>query len=198
MSKQSSSPVLPRAPGGHEARLTFSEGVTIGRQVLVRELDPADDVVAHEVLTDIMAEHAAGTVTTCVHYRGKHPRRWFDQIYPPSCKPRVLGFFFPDDTLAGWLTVTVAPQLPGHAVIGMIVREPYRNQGLGTAALLHVEKHLATIARDPAITCVFFETQARNHRVVHVAKKLQVVPAGERPNPFAPAITMIQFTTRRC
>ena len=189
--------VLPRAPGGHEARLTFSEGVTIGRQIIARELDPADDAVAHEVLTDIMAEHAAGTVTTCVHYRGKHPRRWFDQIYPPSCKPRVLGFFFPDDTLAGWLTVTVAPQLPGHAVLGMIVREPYRNQGLGTAALLHVEKHLAGIARDPSITGVFFETQAGNRRVLHVARKMRVAATGERPNPLAPGITMIQYATRR-
>jgi GNAT superfamily N-acetyltransferase len=197
MSDSLSRLVLPRGPGGHEARLTFSEGVTLGRPVIVRELDPADDCVAHEVLADVMAEHAAGTITTHVRYRGKHPRRWFDALYPAASRPRILGFFFPDGTLAGWLTATTSPAMPGTAVLGMIIREPYRNQGLGTAALLHVEKHLFAIARDPSITRVFFETQAANHRVIHVAKKLQVATTGERPNPFAPAITMIQYASKR-
>ncbi|MBN2149833.1 MAG: GNAT family N-acetyltransferase [Candidatus Lokiarchaeota archaeon] len=138
MSNRSSRPALPRAPSGHETRLTFSEGVSLGRPVTVRELDPADDAVAHEVLADVMAEHAAGTVTTFVRYRGGHPRRWFDQLYPPACRPRVLGLSFPDGTLLGWITATTSPGAPGQAVLGMVVREPYRDRGLGTAAILHV------------------------------------------------------------
>ena len=174
----------------------FSEGVTLGRPIIVRELDPADDAVAHEVLSDVMAEHAAGTITTYIRYRGKHPRRWFDQLYPPSCEPRVLGFFFPDGTLLGWITVTVSPAASGQAILGMIVREPYRDAGLGTAAILHVQKYLRDITRDPAIAGVFFETGEGNRRVLHVARKLRVAPAGARIDALKGGAMMLQFTSK--
>ena len=48
------------------------------------------------------------------------------------------------------------------------------------AAPLHVEKPLPSKVRDPTITRLFFETPARNHRVIHVAKKLRVAPTGEQ------------------
>nr|MDO8084787.1 GNAT family N-acetyltransferase [Candidatus Sigynarchaeum springense] len=196
MSDRSFRPALPRAPNGHEARLAFSEGVSLGRAVIVRELDPADEAVMHEVLSDVMAEHAAGTVTTFVRYKGKHPRRWFSQLYPPHCDPRVLGFFFPDGTLLGWLTVTTSPAAPGQAVLGMIVREPYRDAGLGTAAILHVAKYLHGITRDPAIEGVFFETEEGNRRVFRVARKLRVAPAGTRIDALKGGIMMLQFTSK--
>ncbi len=197
MSNRSTKPVLPRAPGGHEAKLVFSEGVALGRPVTVRELDPADPAVQHEVLADVMAEHAAGTITTFIRYKGRHPERWFPQLYPPACDPRVLGFFFPDGTLIGWLTVTSSPAVPGQAVLGMIIRPPYRDAGLGTAALLHVAKHLPAIARDPAATGVFFETQAVNRRVIHVARKLPVAHVGSRVDDLKGGITMLQYSSRR-
>ena len=196
MSDRPPKDALPRAAGGHEARLVFSEGVSLGRAITVRELDPADEGVMHEVLSDVMAEHAAGTITTFVRYRGKHPRRWFGQLYPPHCEPRVLGFFFPDGTLLGWLTVTTSPAAPGQAVLGMIVREPYRDAGLGTAAILHVIKHLRDIARDPAIEGVFFETGEGNRRVLRVARKLRVVPAGTRIDALKGGALMLQFTSK--
>ncbi|MEX2719651.1 MAG: GNAT family N-acetyltransferase [Candidatus Sigynarchaeota archaeon] len=196
MSDRSPRPALRRAPGGHEARLAFSEGVALGRPVMVRELDPADDAVAHEVLSDVMAEHAAGTITTFVRYRGKHPRRWFDQLYPPSCDPRVLGFFFPDGTLLGWITATRSPAVPGQAVLGMVVRPPYRDAGLGTAAILHVQKHLHRITRDGSMAGVFFETEERNRRVRHVARKLRAAPAGVRIDALKGGAMMLQFTSK--
>jgi len=196
MSDRSTRPALPRAPNGHEARLAFSEGVSLGRLITVRELDPADESVMHEVLSDVIAEHAAGTVTTFVRYRGKHPRRWFGQLYPPHCEPRVIGFFFPDNTLLGWLTVTTSPAAPGQAVLGMIVREPYRDAGLGTAAILHVAKHLHGIARGASLDGVFFETEEGNRRVFHVARKLRVAPAGTRIDALKGGIMMLQFTSK--
>ena len=197
MSDRSSKPVLPRAPGGHEARLVFSEGVTLGRPVTVRELNPADPAVQHEILANVMAEHAAGTITTYIRYKGRHPERWFPQLYPATCKPRVLGFYFPDGTLLGWLTVSTSPAAPGLAILGMVIRPPYRDAGLGTAAVLHVAKHLAAITRDPAVTDVFFETQAGNRRVIHVAHKVQVAPAGSRVDALKGGITMLQFSSKR-
>jgi RimJ/RimL family protein N-acetyltransferase len=175
----------------------FSEGVTLGLPVTVRELDPADPVVQHEILADIMAEHAAGTITTFVRYKGRHPDRWFSQLYPAASRPRILGFFFPDGTLAGWLTITESPAVPGQAVLGMIIRQPFRDAGLGTAAILHVAKHLAAITRDPTITDVFFETQAGNRRVIHVARKVQVAPAGSRVDALKGGITMLAYSSRR-
>ncbi len=197
MSIRSPKPVLPRAPGGHEARLVFSEGVTLGRPITIRELDPADDGVAHEVLADVMAEHVTGTITTFVRYKGRHPDLWFSQLYPAASKPRILGFTFPDGTLAGWLTITESIAVPGQAVLGMIIRQPFRDAGLGTAAILHVAKHLAAITRDPAITDVFFETQAVNRRVIHVARKVQVAPAGNRVDDLKGGITMLRYSSKR-
>ncbi len=196
MSDRSPKPALARVPNGHEARLVFSEGVSLGRPVTVRELDPADDAVAHEVLADVMAEHAAGTLTTFVRYRGVHPRRWFDQLYPPACRPRVLGFFFPDGTLLGWISTTASPAAPGQAVLGMIVRPPYRDAGLGTAAILHVARHLAAIARDPSTTGLFFESEVDNIRVKHVARKVRVARAGTRVDALKGGVVMIQYSTR--
>jgi RimJ/RimL family protein N-acetyltransferase len=195
MSNHSPDPVLPRAAAGHEAKLTFSEGVLIGRPILVRELDVADEAVAHAVLTDIMAEHVAGTITTPVRYKGKHPRRWFVQIFPDASKPRLLGFFFPDNRFLGWLSITTSPALPGMAVLGVVIRPPYRNLGLGTAAILHVEKHLGTITKDPAIDRFFFETEARNRHVIHIARKLRVGQTGTRVDVLKGGVTMLQFTT---
>jgi GNAT superfamily N-acetyltransferase len=144
-----------------------------------------------------MAEHAAGTITTFVRYKGRRPERWFPQLYPPASDARVLGFFFPDGTLLGWLTVSASPAAPGQAVLGMVVRPPYRDAGLGTAAVMHVAKHLAAITRDPAATGVFFETQAGNRRVIHVARKVQVVPAGSRVDALKGSVTMLQYRSRR-
>ena len=47
-------------------------------------------------------------------------------------------------------------------------------------AILHVQKYLCDITRDPAVTGVFFETGEGNRRVLHVARKLRVAPAGAR------------------
>ncbi len=196
MSNRSSTPILPRAPGGHEAKLVFSESVTLGRPVTVRELDPADPAVQHEILADVMAEHAAGTITTFVRYKGRHPERWFNQLYPPASHPRVLGFFFPGSTLLGWLTATSSPSVPGQAILGMVIRPPYRDAGLGTAAVLHVAKHLPAITCDPAATDVFFETQAVNRRVIHVARKVRVAPVGSRVDDLKGGITMLQYSSK--
>ena len=79
----------------------------------------------------------------------------------------------------------------------MIIRPPYRDAGLGTAAILHVAKHLAAITRDPAAADVFFETQAVNRRVIHVARKVRVAPAGSRVDDLKGGVTMLQYSSRR-
>ncbi len=63
--------------------------------------------------------------------------------------------------------------------------------------VLHVVKHLATITRDPTIADVFFETRAGNRRVVHVARKLSVLPAGTRVDQLKGGITLMQYSSKR-
>nr|MDO8115211.1 GNAT family N-acetyltransferase [Candidatus Sigynarchaeota archaeon] len=183
-------------PGGHEKPLQFQESVNLGRPIIAREIEPWTDAGAHELLSDIMAAHEAGDITTIARYKGKNPRRWLASIYPFAMEPRFVGLFFPDGTLLGWVSFTTSPYLPGKAVLGMVIRPPYQNAGLGTAALLHAKKYLRDIMRDASITDIFFETQEDNARVLAIAKKMKVQNTGRRIDQIKGDIAMLAFTNK--
>src|SRR5271157_1098231 len=139
---------IPTIPGGHSKSLIFTEGVNLGQQVVAREIDATTETGAHEILCDIMAAHEAGDIHTIARYKCKNPLRWLSMIYPPACTPKFIGLFFPGGTLLGWLSFTTSPSMPGKAIVGAIIRAPYRNAGLGTAAMLHTQKYLHDIMQD--------------------------------------------------
>jgi len=180
--------------GGHEKPLLFQESVNLGRPIIAREIEPWTDAGAHELLSDIMAAHDAGDITTIARYKGKNPRRWLASIYPLTMDPRFIGLFFPDGTLLGWVSFTTSPYLPGKAVLGMVIRPPYQNAGLGTAALLHARKYLQDIMHDTSITGIFFETQEQNARVLAIAKKMKVQNTGRRIDQLKGGAAMLAFT----
>jgi len=181
-------------PGGHEKPLLFQESVNLGRPIIAREIEPWTDAGAHELLSGIMAAHEAGDITTIARYKGKNPRRWLASIYPFAMEPRFVGLSFPDGTLLGWVSFTTSPYLPGKAVLGMVIRPPYQNAGLGTAALLHAKKYLQDIMKDKTIMSIFFETQEQNARVLAIAKKMKVRTAGWRIDQVKGGVAMLAFT----
>jgi len=186
---------IPLVAGGHAKPLVFTEGVALGQHVMAREIDATTETGAHEILSDIMAAHEAGDIHTIARYKCKNPLRWLSMIYPPACTPKFIGLFFPGGTLLGWLSFTTSPSMPGKAIVGAIIRAPYRNAGLGTAAVLHARKYLHDIMHDSAISGIFFDTQVRNTRVIAIARRIKAVEAGRRVDQLRGGETMVSFTS---
>jgi|SRR5271157_125304 len=186
---------IPTIPGGHAKPLVFSEGVSLGQHVILREIDATTETAAHEILSDIMAAHQAGDIHTTARYKCKNPLRWLSMIYPAACNPRFIGLLFPCGTLLGWLSFTTSPSMPGKAIIGAIIRPKYRIAGLGTAAMLHAQKYLHDIVKDENITGIFFDTQARNARVMAIARRIMAVEAGRRVDELRGGEIMVSFTS---
>jgi len=186
---------VPIIPGGHAKPLVFLEGVSLGQQVIAREIDATTETGAHEILSDIMAAHEAGDIHTIARYKCKHPLRWLSMIFPAACNARFIGLFFPDGKLLGWLSFSTSPSIPGKAIIGAIIRPEYRNAGLGTAAMLHAQKYLHDIMKSDAITGIFFDTQARNARVLSIAKRIKAVEQGRRVDQMRGGEIMVSFTS---
>lgn len=186
---------IPLVAGGHAKPLVFSEGVALGQHVIAREIDATTKTGAHEILSDIMAAHEAGDIHTIARYKCKNPLRWLSMIYPAACTPRFIGLFFPDGTLLGWMSFTTSSSMPGKAIIGAIIRPPYRNAGLGTAAMLHTQKYLHDIIQDDSIVGIFFDTQARNGRVIAIARRIKAVESGRRVDQLRGGEMMVSFTS---
>jgi len=186
---------VPLVLGGHAKPLVFSEGVNLGQAVVAREIDATIETAAHEILSDIMAAHEAGDIHTIARYKCKNPLRWLSIIYPVACNPHFIGLFFLGGTLLGWLSFTTSPSIPGKAIIGAIIRPPYRNAGLGTAAIIHAQKYLHDIMKDDAITGIFFDTQERNARVLAIARRIRAVEAGRRIDELRGGEAMVSFTS---
>jgi GNAT superfamily N-acetyltransferase len=157
------------AATGHVAMLMFGEGVTLGRKVVVQQLDLANEATLDAILTDIQAAAAEGIIAGRTRYKGKHPDRWLELIYPRCYRPAFLGAFFPDGTLLGW--VSMLRTKPDSVQLGSIIRPPYRNHGLGSALVLHAWRYAAEIYGDPAITGIAFVTRETNAPVLAIAKK---------------------------
>jgi ribosomal protein S18 acetylase RimI-like enzyme len=168
------------ASTGHRAPLLFEEGVTLGRKVIVQQLDLASEAVKDAILTDVQAAANEGTVARRTRYKGKHATKWLEMIYPAVFRPVFLGAFFPDGTLLGWVSMLRTEPTNDHALLGAVIRPPYRNHGLGSALVLHAWRHAAEIYGDPSIMGIAFETQETNAAVMAIAKKHHLAFVSER------------------
>jgi ribosomal protein S18 acetylase RimI-like enzyme len=168
---------------GHEMPLDSTKELRLGRSVHVRELDHGTDGVAHELLSDLMAARDAGEIETMVRYKGKNQMRWLAMVYPEAATPRFLGFFDDGGTLLSWASLTTSPSFPGEAILGAIIRPPYRNLGLGTAMVQHCRRFARAVLGDASLVDLFLTTTPANARVLRIVEKLGMHSTGEIKNP---------------
>nr|MDO8113137.1 GNAT family N-acetyltransferase [Candidatus Sigynarchaeota archaeon] len=188
---------LQSLPGGLDVLLVPGEQSRVRQAVWLRELDHETDEVAHAILSDIMAEDAAGTLKAYVRYRGKNPQRWLAQVFPPMFKPRFLGLFLDDGTLAGWISLVIAYDMPNSAGLGIIIHEALRSKGLGTAVVKYCIDNTAAIMHDPGITCLFYATTEQNAPMCTVSAKAGMQPLGKRADTLRPGYEMIWFASKK-
>ncbi|HME53390.1 MAG TPA: GNAT family N-acetyltransferase [Candidatus Lokiarchaeia archaeon] len=165
---------------GHGVPLFSTQEPRLGGAVHVRELDHANERVAHEILTDIMTARAAKEIDTLARYKGKKPLWWLGTVYPEAATPRFLSLFNEQGTLLGWAALSTTPSLPKCAVLGAIVRPPFRNFGLGWAIVEHCRKYAREVLDDTTLADLFFDTREQNTQVLRIVEKVGMTPARER------------------
>jgi RimJ/RimL family protein N-acetyltransferase len=164
--------------GGHDVPLAGIDEARVGFPVRVREIDHRDEATAHEVLTDIMAGQAEGTFDCSIHYKGKRPGYWMGCLSPEVLAPKYLGLFSPAGELLGWFSLTFTLGRPDLASLGIVVREPWRDKGIGTAATRHAVALKGTLLARP-IGTLLITTKASNVRMMRIARKVGLHDLGK-------------------
>nr|MDO8109310.1 GNAT family N-acetyltransferase [Candidatus Sigynarchaeota archaeon] len=188
---------VPLLAGGLDVLLVPAGKSRVGQAVWLRELDHGTEEVAHAILTDIMAEDAAGTIKAYVKYRGKNPRRWLALVFPPIFKPRFLGLFLEDGTLAGWISLVMVATMMDSAGLGLIVHAPHRNKGLGTAVVQYCIDHVLDIMHDPRITNLYYHTTEQNAPMLAISAKVRMQSLGKHEDNLRPGYVMVRFTSKQ-
>jgi ribosomal protein S18 acetylase RimI-like enzyme len=164
--------------GGHDALLAGIDEARVGFPVRVREVDHRDEATAHEILVDIMAGQAAGTFACSIHYKGKRTGFWMQCLSPDVLVPKYFGLFSPAGELLGWFSLTFTLGRPDLATFGIVVREPWRDRGIGTAATRHAVALKDTLLARP-IGTLLVTTKASNVRMMRIARKVGLYDLGE-------------------
>ncbi len=169
---------LAAVAGGHDEMLAGIDEARVGFAVRVREIDHRDPATAHEVLADVMAGQAAGTFAPVVHYKGKRVGFWMQCLTPDALAPKYFGLLSPAGELLGWFSLTFTFNRPELASLGIVVREPWRDKGIGTAATRHAVALKDTLLVRP-IGTLLVTTKGNNGRMMHIAKKVGLHDLGE-------------------
>ncbi len=164
--------------GGHDAALAGIDEARVGCPVRVREVDHHDGATAHEVLSDVMAGRAAGTFDSDVHYKGKRAGFWMQCLTPDALLPKYFGLLSPAGELLGWFSLTFTLGRPDMASLGIVVREPWRDRGIGTAAVRHAVALKDSLLARP-IGTLLVTTKASNARMLRVVQKVGLLDLGE-------------------
>jgi GNAT superfamily N-acetyltransferase len=164
--------------GGHDALLAGIDEARVGYPVRVRDIDHRDGATAHEVLSDVMAGRAAGTFDCDIHYKGKRAGYWMQCLTPDALSPRYFGLFSPAGDLLGWFSLTFTLGRPDMASLGIVVREPWRDKGIGTAAVRHAVALKGTLLARP-IGVLLVTTKESNARMLRVVQKVKLHDLGE-------------------
>jgi GNAT superfamily N-acetyltransferase len=164
--------------GGHDALLAGIDEARVGFPVRVREIDHHDEATAHEILTDVMAGREAGTFDCDIHYRGRRPGFWMGCLTPDVLAPRYFGLFSPAGVLLGWFSLAFTLRRPDLASLGIVVREPWRDRGIGTAATRHAMAQKDSLLARP-IGAMIVTTRESNARMMRVVRKVGLHDLGE-------------------
>jgi hypothetical protein len=83
--------------------------------------------------------------------------------------PRYFGLFSPAGDLLGWFSLTFTLGRPDMATLGIVVREPWRDRGIGTAATRHAVALKDSLLSRPVRT-LLETTKASNGRVLRIVQ----------------------------
>lgn len=165
------------AAGGYDAALAGIDAARVGCAVRVRQLDHHDEGMAHEILTDIMAGQAARLFSSSIRYKGKRPGYWLGCVAPEALAPRYFGLFSPAGELVGWFSIMFTLARPDLASFGILLRPPWRDKGIGTAATrLAVAGKDVLLARP--IGTLLVMTSNNNARMLRIVEKIGLVDLG--------------------
>jgi len=97
---------VPLVAGGRDEPLDGWREATLGFQVRVKEIDHRADAAAREILNDVMAEQAAGTIDSAIRYHGRRERYWMQCLASDALGPGYFGLFSqPSGALLGWFSL---------------------------------------------------------------------------------------------
>jgi RimJ/RimL family protein N-acetyltransferase len=97
---------------------------------------------------------------------------------PEVLCPRYFGLISPAGVLLGWFSLMHTLTRPEIATLGIVIREPWRDKGIGTAATrLAVERKGSLLAKP--IETLLVTTKASNVRMMRVVAKVGLHDLGE-------------------
>ncbi|MEX2753938.1 MAG: GNAT family N-acetyltransferase [Candidatus Sigynarchaeota archaeon] len=148
-----------------------------------------------------MAEHAAGTFVTAIRYRGRREGYWMQCLSPDVLSPKYFGLLSPAGTLLGWFSLAFTVGRRDWASFGIVIKPPWRDKGLGTAATRHALARKDVLLARPA-GVVINTTRETNARMLRIAAKLglhdqgMIFDAGRGASTRAFATLPITMATR--
>ncbi len=164
--------------GGHDEVLAGIDEARLGFPVHVLEIDHHDPATAHEVLIDVMAGQAAGTFAPFIHYKGKRHGFWMGCLTPEALLPKYFGLFSPAGELVGWFSLAFTVGRPDLASLGIVIKEPWRDKGIGTAAVRHAVALKDSLLARP-IGTLLVTTKNDNVRMLCIARTVGLHDLGE-------------------
>ncbi len=162
---------MPLVAGGRDEALDGWDERALGFAVRVREVDHRAEAASREILADVMAGRAEGTFSSDIHYKGRREGYWMQCLSPDVLGPRYFGLFSSAGVLLGWFSLTFTLSRPELATLGIMVKAPWRDRGLGTAAIRHAIARKDSMLARP-IGALLVTTKPDNGRVIHIARKL--------------------------
>ena len=163
------------------------------------ELNLENEDILDYLLRSIKKEYVEGNTVSGTRYKDKHPKRWFNHLYPTVLEPHVIGIGLLDEIKAdmiGWFSVMRTASKREWAQFGIIIDEKYRRNGIGKAALQCAIDNLSIIFNnDDAPSRIALTTLATNEIMQSVATALgfkernDLIP--NKHNPSRPQIVYL-------